>query len=367
MLISSLLFAAYCAYFLVVIKLPAIILFCDRLRLYDHVDFYRKDHKPGISRLGGVAIFLGFTITLLFFVKGVTYQLLVPLLSMSLSFLIGINDDLRGGLKPMRKLALQVVASLILSCFLLPRADFFSVDLNYFLFMIFTISIIVIVVNAFNLIDGIDGLAGAIGVLVNIIFGILFLTLGDELWTLISFTLAGAICGFLRYNFRFALIFMGDSGAMLIGFISAASTIRLLAISYLNIGHLGLQRPHFITASLCFSVLIIPIFDLFRILIIRLIQKRSPFVGDRNHIHHKLKYLGIKDECIVMILLAFNILMIFVSVVLTSCGDFVAIVILIIICILCNTWITYKKGRKLDPSYGFKDIFLKDTLTMPHY
>jgi len=339
------------AYALAVLKLPLIIAFCERHRLYDESDCHRKEHVYGISRLGGLSFFSSFTLTLLCSIDMVSSEIWALTCASTLIFIVGLRDDLVGGLRPMRKFTLQFAVSAILVLWGGYGLEF-GTRMTIYLF------ITLLVINAFNLIDGLNGLAGAIGLLVNCLFGLLFLREGYTSWSLISFAFAGAVCGFLKYNYH-GRIFMGDSGAMLIGIISAGSALKLISInSPVSEDPIIWSTSAF---GLCLSVMVVPIFDTFRLFVIRILHGRSPFVGDRNHIHHRLKFLGMDDKKIVWVLVCFSIWMILIGLFLSAGGSLFVMTATFVTCMLINTLITYRIGKRFDKGYRLKDVLMKDT------
>jgi UDP-N-acetylmuramyl pentapeptide phosphotransferase/UDP-N-acetylglucosamine-1-phosphate transferase len=150
-----------------------------------------------------------------------------------------------------------------------------------------TILIIAGITNAFNLIDGIDGLAGGLGFMSLVIIG-LFLTLsGDANIALIAFALAGGLLGFLYYNFNPARIFMGDTGSLVLGFVIAVLTVRLIQFNTAGSFKLIQHAPVF-----GLSLVMIPVFDTLRVFAARIWRGRSPFDPDKTHIHHLLTNNG---------------------------------------------------------------------------
>jgi UDP-N-acetylmuramyl pentapeptide phosphotransferase/UDP-N-acetylglucosamine-1-phosphate transferase len=150
-----------------------------------------------------------------------------------------------------------------------------------------TILIIAGITNAYNLIDGIDGLAGGLGFMSLIIIG-LFLTLsGDANIALIAFALAGGLLGFLYYNFNPARIFMGDTGSLVLGFVIAVLTVRLIQFNTTGSFKLIQHAPVF-----GLSLVMIPVFDTLRVFATRIWRGRSPFDPDKTHIHHLLTNNG---------------------------------------------------------------------------
>jgi UDP-N-acetylmuramyl pentapeptide phosphotransferase/UDP-N-acetylglucosamine-1-phosphate transferase len=349
---------------LVRFAIPSIIHVANKHKLFDSVDLHRKDHKDNISRLGGIGLFCGFTITVLLFATTVHYHQANFLIASSiLLFALGIKDDIYG-VSASTKFALQVVVSLILVILgdfkLTSLYGVFNVwDVHPIVGGIFSIALIIFINNAFNLIDGVDGLAGTVGATVNLCFGVLFALSNDVAYAFIAFSLLGAIIGFLMFNYPPAKIFMGDTGSLIIGLVSA-----VLAIKFIEVNKIGVGPGPVISSApaIAVAVLIVPIFDSLRIFFIRLINRKSPFTGDRNHIHHRLLRLGLNAKQILLITFSFNVAMIGLTILLSHLGNFVLIFLQIGICMVLNTILTFVKGRKITKSYTIKDVFLKDTI-----
>jgi UDP-N-acetylmuramyl pentapeptide phosphotransferase/UDP-N-acetylglucosamine-1-phosphate transferase len=171
--------------------------------------------------------------------------------------------------------------------------------------------------------------------------------------------MTGAIGGFLVYNYSPAKIFMGDTGALLIGLVCI-----ILAIKFIELNNMGeIKNPYFYSApSIAVAVLLVPVFDSLRVFFIRILHRKSPFNGDRNHVHHRLQQLGFTTKKTLICLSAFNVGMIFFAVSLQNLGNFTLITLLFGICVLFNSAITYALGKKNNRSYQIKDIIWKDTL-----
>ncbi|WP_461789901.1 MraY family glycosyltransferase [Pedobacter sp.] len=349
---------------LVRFSIPSIIHAANKHQLFDSVDLHRKDHKDNISRLGGIGLFCGFTITVLLFATTVHYHQANFLIASSiLLFALGIKDDIYG-VSPSTKFALQIVVSLILVVLgdfkLTSLYGVFNVwDVHPIVGSVFSIALIIFINNAFNLIDGVDGLAGTVGATVNLCFGVLFALSNDVAYAFIAFSLLGAIIGFLMFNYPPAKIFMGDTGSLIIGLVSA-----VLAIKFIEVNKIGVAAGPVISSApaIAVAVLIVPIFDSLRIFFIRLINRKSPFKGDRNHIHHRLLKLGLNAKKILIITFLFNASMIALTIVLSHLGNFVLIFLQIGICMIFNTVLTFVKGRKITKSYTIKDVFRKDAI-----
>ncbi|MBC7912743.1 MAG: undecaprenyl/decaprenyl-phosphate alpha-N-acetylglucosaminyl 1-phosphate transferase, partial [Pyrinomonadaceae bacterium] len=207
-----------------------------------------------------------------------------------------------------------------------------------------SILLIMFVINAFNLIDGIDGLAGVTGVVVNITLGLLFADMGQTLQASMAFIVAGACIGFLRFNISPAKIFMGDTGSLLLGFISI-----ILAIQFIELNKVGGNRIIFYSSapSIAIAILIGPVFDAIRVFVLRIIKTGSPFVADRNHVHHRMLHMGFSHMQATLVLMGFNILMVYVALSLRFLGNYILIGILFLICLCFNVLLTFVlRGKK---------------------
>lgn len=304
--------AVLTAYVISYISMPAVIRVAELKNLIDAPDGHRKLRGKVVPTLGGVGIFAAFIIS--YSVWGqVTSMQAFPffIAALFILFLMGVRDDIVE-LTPFKKLFVQVVAILILvygggvvltgfgGVFGLHEVSWIGGSLASFVIML-------AVINAYNLIDGIDGLAGGVGVIVSSILGIWFWGAGFLSLTILSFTLSGALIGFLSYNMFPAKIFMGDTGAMSIGMI-----LGYLSLEFLILNHsLAGQGWHISNGEvLAVSILIIPIVDTIRVIVLRLKNGVSPFMGDRSHIHHKMLDMGISHLHSAFILWLVNIFMI---------------------------------------------------------
>lgn len=274
--------------------IPIIIRVAKERRLYDAPN-ERSAHVEPTPSLGGIAIFAGTVCAIVLWTPMEAFGVLQYILAaFILIFLTGILDDLVP-MSPTKKLSGQMLVSIILAY----KADIRITSL-FGLFGIyelpemtsFSLSIIAIIgiINAFNLIDGINGLAGSIGLWACLLWGSWFAITDTPAMAVLAFSLAGAIVAFLKYNFSPAKIFMGDTGSLFIGMVCA-----ILAINFIDLN----SRPapeiplRFDTAPvIAVGVLIFPLFDTVRVFARRILNGKSPFSPDRNHIHHLLLNLG---------------------------------------------------------------------------
>ncbi len=163
----------------------------------------------------------------------------------------------------------------------------------------------IVIINGMNLIDGIDGLAASIGITISATFGIYFYLVKEYELSLISCAIIGSLLAFLRFNFsdKENKIFMGDTGSLLLGLYL---TVLVIYFNELNIKN---SESYFIHSapSVSFGIMVIPMFDIIRVMLIRIGLGRSPFKPDTNHIHHKLLRLGFSHKKSTLILITANL------------------------------------------------------------
>ena len=328
---------------LVIISIPSIIHVANNRYLFDDFDTDRKVHKEGIARLGGVAIFCSFMITNLLIPELSDFEgAKVLLAACMILFVVGLKDDM-SGVNPSTKFGMQLVVALMMVFLadvrLTSLYGVFNIhDLPYSFSVALSVLVIMFLTNAFNLIDGIDGLAGTTGLVVNTTFGIFFIRMGETGLACIALSLAGACVGFLKYNLTPARIFMGDTGSLLLGFVSVVLGIQFVELN--KVGEVDIIA-YSSAPAIAVAVLIGPIFDAIRVFILRIIKKESPFAGDRNHVHHRLLYVGMSHLQATAILLTFNLMMIGTALLLKGIGNFILIGILFLICMIFNLCLTF--------------------------
>jgi UDP-GlcNAc:undecaprenyl-phosphate/decaprenyl-phosphate GlcNAc-1-phosphate transferase len=267
----------------------------------------RHLHSTALPRLGGVAIFLSFACSMI--AAGLFAPLnarvhaaflfrpmLTILIPASLVFLLGVYDDLRGA-GPYLKFAVQAIAATMLFANGLQILNipvlFGSHRLPWFVGLPLTILWVLAITNAFNLIDGLDGLAAGSALFSTLVAFVVALLNGSTLVTLMTIVLAGAILGFLRYNFNPATIFLGDSGSLFIGFLLSALAL------------LGAQKsPTIVAVAIPVVSFGLPILETTLSVLRRFISGRPVFTADREHIHHKLLQHGLSHRQVVIVLYA---------------------------------------------------------------
>ncbi len=328
------------AFFLVIIATPSLIKVAILKRLLDEPDEHRKLHSRRVPTIGGIIIFaatifsfaLWFPTESFFKTDGIGNQISdlkylsevnlstssmndfkYILATMLIMFFVGVKDDIIGT-AAIKKLMAHILVGMVLVLMANVRLTgmhgvFGILELPYWATVFFSIFTIIVVINAFNLIDGVDGLAAGVGLISSAAFGTWFLIAGDNVMSLLAFSLAGALFGFLFFNFSPAKIFMGDSGSLIIGLITVIMAIRLIEYNRLDqsdsVMITEISKPVFAMAVLAY-----PLMDTLRVFVIRIIKGISPFTADRNHIHHHLMDLGFSHRKTVLIIYSANILIV---------------------------------------------------------
>ena len=284
---------------------PLIRRLCERFSLLDVPVDGRRVHKKGIPRLGGVAIYAAVAIALstLPLVDNLLTQslrshrteLFVALIPATLVLFLGVYDDLRGTNATVKFIVLGLIATLFyvmggrIVGLSIPLVG--SVHLPSTVAFVVTVLWLVGIANAFNLIDGMDGLASGAALFSSVVILIVSLAQERPLMIVVALVLCGALAGFLRYNFNPASIFLGDSGALFVGFTLAALSV------------LGTQKATtavaVVTPVLAFGL---PVVDTGVTMARRLISGRPVFRGDQEHIHHMLLARGWSQRHVVLVL-----------------------------------------------------------------
>lgn len=293
------------AFCIMVYFTPVLIKVAIYKKLTDKPDKERKFHKGEVPTIGGIMIFAATLIAYgICFPSPYIEKFNFLLASLMIIFFVGIKDDIIGT-SPLKKLAAHVLVALIYVILAKIKLNGFHgifeiEEIPDFVSVPLTVFTIIVIINAFNLIDGVDGLASGVGFIGAMVFGTWFLLSGNSVESCLAFALAGALLGFLGYNFSPARIFMGDSGSLTIGSIMAFLAIQLIEYekSYYLVSPLNLiSKPALVIAALFY-----PLFDTLRVFIIRILNKRSPFSADRLHIHHRLIDAGFNHKKTVLIL-----------------------------------------------------------------
>lgn len=280
--------------------IPSIIYVAESKKLLN-LPNERSAHSVSVPRLGGLAIFAGFLSSVFIFGR-ISHDVQYLLAGCLILFYIAIKDDLVH-VSAFKKFFVQLLATSILVFLGDYRITNFQGllgihELDLGVSYAFTMVVVIAITNAINLIDGINGLAGSLVVSIMLVLALLmYFMSADMALILVAVSLAGAVLGFLRYNFQNARIFMGDAGSLICGFITAALLVKFVETT-----------PSADAPILAMSIVFIPITDTIRITLLRLFEGKSPFMPDKNHIHHKLLSAGLGQISIVILLTITNFL-----------------------------------------------------------
>ena len=352
--------------------IPRILLISFRKKLFDIPD-ERKVHKRAIPRLGGVSFFptillsccsvlvirtlTGYGISAML-TSYILPEFLVLVCGMVLLYLTGIADDLVG-VRYRQKFIVQIICASLFPVAGLWINDFyglFGVGIVSAWFGVpFTILTIVFITNAINLIDGIDGLASGLSSVSLLVFGFLFIEKGLWIYSMLAFSTFGVLVPFFYYNVFGSVeharkIFMGDTGSLTLGYI-----LSFLAIKYSqNTEFISVTQGAFVIA---FSTLIVPAFDVVRVVIVRIYHGKSPFEPDKNHIHHQFLAMGFTVRKAMLLILLIScvfsgmniLLMPYVDNTLMLVGDVVAWIGL-------NLWWSRIRRQKLSSNLSSKNV-----------
>lgn len=289
----------------------------------------RRMHKTPIPRLGGLAIFLGFMISILLFAEK-TPQFNSILLGAVVIVVLGVVDDITP-LPAKLKFVVQIAAALIptlngVTIKVLSNPNLFSDNPYWNMGMLsipVTVLWIVAITNAVNLIDGLDGLAIGVSAISATTVLVIALLVSEMQVAVVMAALVGACVGFMPYNMNPAKMFMGDTGATFLGFILACMSVEGLFKSWA-----------IISFAVPFLILGLPIFDTAFAFIRRIAHGQSPMQPDRSHIHHRLIDMGLDQKQAVATLYVISTILGLSAVVLTTSGELRAMMFFAALCVV---------------------------------
>lgn len=257
----------------------------------------RSSHLKSTPTMAGVSFFLTMIMTLFFIQNFDTDKIGLSLVAaITIVFMVGLKDDLVVS-TPKAKLIMETIAILFilfsstmqvttLSGFLGINEIPIAVSYPAIILLVLTI------INAYNLIDGIDGLASVVAIVVFSIFGIIFFATGKYFYLLICLSFIGMLFAYLNYNLSHTKkIFMGDTGSLIIGFCIGFCSLKYIAMTNADFDLLTFKPENKLIVLV--GVLFIPLFDMVRIIGVRLLNQKNPLTPDRNHIHHILVDSGL--------------------------------------------------------------------------
>ena len=332
---KNIIFALAVAFVISFVATPVVRSFAKQVGAIDVPDKKRHIHSHPIPRMGGLAIFLGFLLSVLLFAN-ITPQVRGILLGAILIVVVGAIDDVMN-LNAWLKFCVQIVAAVIAvlsgviinvvsNPLLITGEQAITVGI---LAVPVTILWIVGVTNSVNLIDGLDGLAcgvSAIASLSMLVVSMLVSDANSNVAVLLA-ALCGGCLGFIPYNLNPAKIFMGDTGALLLGYILATASV------------IGMFKFYaIVTFILPVLALAVPLSDTIFAFTRRIMRGQSPFHADRGHFHHKLLDMGLSQKQAVAVLYAVSAILGLTAVVLTSSGIVRIVLAVIAFAIAVGIW-----------------------------
>ena len=335
------------AFVITYFTIPVIIKIALEKHLFDEPD-ERKVHKGVIPTMGGLAIFAGLTLACLLgvqFAVAPEFQYIIG--ALLIMFFIGIKDDILV-ISASKKFIAQLIATSLIVYFgqieLNNLYGFLGItDIHPAASFILSLVAIIGITNAINLIDGIDGLAGSVGLVICLILGAYFISIGNISYSVFAFSMASALLGFLIYNFSPAKIFMGDTGSLLLGVV-----VSILVIKFINIE--GLNQHYLPSASapvVGFAILMVPIFDTLRVFGRRILNRKSPFSPDRTHLHHYLLDMGLNHRQIAISCAVATLVFSGVAYLLRDINPLVNLLVLFALALATTAYIVSARKRKL--------------------
>lgn len=347
------------------IIIPNILIISLRKRLFDVPD-ERKVHKRPIPRLGGVTFFPVILFSLCVFTavrlmtghgpaETSTTDLVCEFLfltgGLTLLYIVGIADDLIG-VRYRKKFLVQII-----SAAMFPLSGLY-INNFYGLFGIYlipaevgiplTMLLVVFITNAINLIDGIDGLASGLSMVALLVFGVLFVHFRMWSYAMLAFVTVGVIIPFFSYNVFGSAdlgrkIFMGDTGSLTLGYI-----LSFFVIKYCMYEPDMLLTMKTSPVLVSFSVLMVPCLDVIRVVLRRARNKRSLFMPDKTHIHHKFLAMGFSPRrALVTIQLMSACFCAFTIVAILYMNNTLVFVIDVVVWTLLNLWFDHVINRKM--------------------
>lgn len=335
------------AFTLTYFAIPSIISIARDKKLYD-VPIERSSHTISTPSLGGIGIFAGVVFSIVLWTPFEIYgNLQYILCAFIIIFLIGAKDDI-SPISPYKKLIGQIVAaSILVFKSKIQLSGFYGFlglhdQLPEWIYIMVSLLTILVIVNAFNLIDGINGLAGSIGALIAATLGCWFFLADRAEFAVIAFATIGAVVAFLKYNYTPAKIFMGDTGALVIGLVCSILIIEFIDINsrdelwtYSSKAYIRIYN----SPVVAMGIMILPLYDTVRVFVTRVLRGQSPFNADRRHIHHLLIDFGLTHMQATATLFFVNVF--FITFVLSVHQLFEMHVLFIIILLIASTMTYY--------------------------
>ena len=346
--------SAFCAGVLI----PQILLISFRKQLFDIPD-ERKIHQGVVPRLGGIAFkpVVFFSVAFLLgisqlfgygeFLDGILSEsrtLAFGFCAIMILYLVGIADDLVG-VRYRAKFVIQICCGLMVIGGGLWINDLYGLlylhEIPDWIGYIVSLFAVVFIINAVNLIDGIDGLASGLCGVAVLFYGVVFLLMHEYIYAMLSFATLGVLVPFFYFNVfgnpvKQKKIFMGDTGSLTVGMMICILSLRMVHRFPSNL--LEMQANPFILA---YSPLIIPCFDVVRVYLHRVKNGKNPFLPDKNHIHHKMLAVGMRQRTAMITIVFLSVCFTLCNILLSRYMDVTLLLTLdVVVWTAGNLWLT---------------------------
>lgn len=310
--IIAFLTSAVCGFIII----PRILSFCKRRNLYD-IPNARKIHHNAIPRLGGLAfvpcMFFASVLALIVMTNDhgnkkieVNLWTVYFIIGLTMVYIVGFIDDIIG-VSPKSKFIIQIISACFLPFSWLYINNLYGFcgiyAIPFYVGAPLTVFVLVFIMNAMNLIDGIDGLCSSLTLLA--LGGFFYSFACEHIWSYIILIagLMGVLVPYLYFNLfgdptKNRKIFMGDSGSLSLGFILG---VLLVKFTMNNMSVMPYRKDSLLVAI---TLMIIPTFDVVRVILVRIYHHKPMFVADKNHIHHKLMRAGFSQHKALVIILS---------------------------------------------------------------
>ena len=342
----NVIFSFALAFFVAYAAMPLVRVFAFKVNAVDVPKDARRMHKKPIPLLGGLAIYLGFIVASACFVDTIESELFGVLLGSLVVVVTGALDD-RFDITPIVKLGAQIIAAGVAIAYGVQVRIFSQPimisgvyrDLS-FLNIPFTFIWIILVTNAINLIDGLDGLAVSVSGISATALLFLCLIEGRTALAVPLAAVVGGCLGFLPYNMHPAKIFMGDSGALFLGYI--LSTVSVM----------GFFRTYSVMSYIVPVIVMgVPVFDTSFTIIRRMISRKGIMHADRGHLHHRLIDMGFNQKETVSLLGILTALLSILTIILVTKGIMRALVVAVVLALFVVSVQMYKKNKSVSDEY----------------
>lgn len=327
-IITTVLLALGVAFIIAFSSTPIVKSFAQKVGAIDVPNEARRVHDHPIPRMGGLAIFFGFVISVVLFAD-ITKQIQGILIGCVIIVATGVVDDIVS-LNAWVKLGLQLAAAIVAVAHgvvieVLMNPNVFS-ETQHLVLGVLSIPVTVIwivgITNAVNLIDGLDGLACGVSAISCVTMLVTALLIAEGNVAVILAALAGACIGFIPYNFNPAKIFMGDTGALLLGYVLATMSV------------VGLFKFYaVVTFAVPLLAMALPLMDTLFSIVRRLLRGQSPMHPDRGHFHHRLIDMGLTQKQAVSVLYSISAILGLLAVVITTRSEIKFLLLIIAFCI----------------------------------